>query len=117
MKEYVFRRAGLNCDLEHILETVRINETAKKQASSLLNNNEIKEEYDSVSAIRKRKCFSCGRSYPHSGRCPAADKQCNKCKKTGHFSKCCKANLAHVNHIKDTDPVADKEELDKDYFF
>ena len=38
-----------------------------------------------------KKCFKCGFGYPHpEGReCPAKDKECRVCKKTGHFERVC----------------------------
>ena len=31
------------------------------------------------------KCYRCGGSYPHKEKCPATNKTCHKCNKTGHF--------------------------------
>lgn len=49
-----------------------------------------------------RKCFSCGRRFPHAGgktSCPAYGKDCNNCGKQGHFAKFCKST---GNSGKDT---------------
>ena len=40
-----------------------------------------------------KACFRCGSIYPHEGKCPAESKVCNKCKKVGHYAKCCKTKL------------------------
>ena len=40
-----------------------------------------------------KTCSRCGGIYPHKVKCPAESKVCNKCKKIGHYTKCCKRNL------------------------
>ena len=40
-----------------------------------------------------RTCFRCDGIYPHELKCPAESKVCNKCKKVGHYAKCCKTKL------------------------
>ena len=40
------------------------------------------------------KCRNCGNYLPHtSGRCPAADRTCNYCRRIGHFAKICNARF------------------------
>jgi hypothetical protein len=41
---------------------------------------------------KKKACYKCGGDYPHRiGKvCPAIGKLCNRCKKEGHFAKCCR---------------------------
>ena len=41
----------------------------------------------------KKTCFRCGGIYPHEVKYPAESKVCNKCKKVGHYAKCCKTKL------------------------
>ncbi|PIK50091.1 hypothetical protein BSL78_13017 [Apostichopus japonicus] len=38
----------------------------------------------------ERKCFNCGRNYPHEDKCPATGKTCNTCGKLNHFSNVCR---------------------------
>ncbi|XP_063775609.1 uncharacterized protein LOC134911236 [Pseudophryne corroboree] len=40
---------------------------------------------------KSRSCYRCGRSYPHSGDCPATGKICTACGKINHFSSVCKS--------------------------
>ena len=40
-----------------------------------------------------KTCFRCGSIYPHEVKCPAESKVYNKCKKVGHYAKCCKTKL------------------------
>ena len=43
-----------------------------------------------MSKSNTNKCFRCDGAYPHQQTCPAIGKECKKCKKTGHFARCCK---------------------------
>jgi hypothetical protein len=46
-------------------------------------------------------CYFCGRSRHPRSKCPAKDATCNKCSKTGHFSKVCRSTkmvTAAANH-------------------
>ena len=48
-------------------------------------------------ANRRPKCYRCGRE-GHMAKdmnCPARDKTCNKCKKRGHFTKCCRTKTVN----------------------
>ena len=38
-----------------------------------------------------KTCFRCGGNYPHNASCPATGKTCNRCRKTGHFERCCRS--------------------------
>ena len=40
-----------------------------------------------------KTCFWCSGVYPHEVKCPAESKVCNKCKKVGHYAKCCNTKL------------------------
>ena len=74
------------------------------------------------------KCYQCGGCYPHKNKCPATNKTCNKCNKTGHFAKCCrsknislkvreivKKNIYNMNESSSREVSAD--EGCKDYIF
>ena len=45
-----------------------------------------------------KTCFQCGRVYPHKVKCPAESKVCNKYKKVGHYTKCCKTKLTQKSN-------------------
>ena len=45
-----------------------------------------------------KTCFECDRAYPHKVKCPAESKVCNKCKKVGHYAKCCKTKLTQKSN-------------------
>ena len=55
-----------------------------------------------------KSCYRCGGEYPHSQHCPALKKECNFCKKTGHFEKVClrKRDRKQVRQL-DTCPKMD----------
>ena len=41
---------------------------------------------------KEKRCYACGYEFPHKQKtCPAAGKRCSKCKRMGHFAKCCKS--------------------------
>ena len=61
--------------------------------------NQLNSKSEKASG-REKKCFCCGGAYPHDSECPAKDKVCNKCKKIGHYGKCCKGNK-NVSKVHD----------------
>ncbi|XP_048765085.2 uncharacterized protein LOC125672921 [Ostrea edulis] len=86
--------------LQNILDSARAMEISQLQASGM------EEQKDTVNTakykpIKHKKqlqvkksttCFNCGKAWPHKDHpCPAKDKECHKCKKTGHFVKLCKS--------------------------
>ena len=54
-----------------------------------------------------KKCFKCGGTYPHEGKCPAANAKCSECGKLGHFSsyKFCKGKTSSPNPVQKNDKV------------
>lgn len=50
-----------------------------------------------------RKCYRCDsdQHMANSPKCPAANKTCNSCSKTGHFAKVCRSgeNKEHVREV------------------
>jgi hypothetical protein len=54
----------------------------------------------------EKTCYSCGYSghIKSDPKCPAKGKKCRRCKKEGHFEKCCKTKLTFRKPNKDTHP-------------
>lgn len=53
------------------------------------------------SNTKTRNCFRCGRDdhLANDDKCRAKDAECRKCKKVGHYAKCCKSSVAEkVDH-------------------
>ena len=89
--------------LKELLDHARAAELAEVQASSIEKSGTSTSTSESVNKVihnknvrkpkqsndKSKDCYFCGGSYPHSGSCPARNKKCNYCKKTGHFEKCC----------------------------
>ena len=73
------------------------------------------------------KCYRCGGSYPHKDKCPATNKTCHKCNKTGHFAKCCRSKNRSLkvreidkkacNMNENSSREASADEGGKDYIF
>jgi hypothetical protein len=49
------------------------------------NSNSLPSSYSNL----RGKCFGCGRIDHRRSECPARDKVCNKCKRSGHFASVC----------------------------
>ncbi len=62
----------------------------------------------------KKKCWNCGRDWPHEGgqtNCPAFGKTCSKCGKQNHFSSECRSRNEHVRSVdKHCDQVDETED-------
>ena len=122
-----------------LLELGRIHDTLKIQVESI-EGRKIEDHYEDVNQFNSRdkrsfksvsnrrnygndksktvsnvlKCFKCGGQYPHEKVCPAAGKECRRCKKLHHFEKCCrqKSNNSTVNEL-----TVDKGESQYDSVF
>lgn len=59
---------------------------------------------------KQSSCQRCGYSPNHPrDRCPAKDKTCSKCKKRGHFVKCCLGNISEVVNTEQDNYVDSSE--------
>ena len=64
-------------------------EQIDKVVKKLLGKNCEKSKRNGCSRRTSHKvCFSCGGDFHHTGECPATGKNCHKCDKVGHFSRC-----------------------------
>ena len=84
--------------LENLLKFGRAKEAAEDQArrmessSSVDQVNKLRTRTSKAKAseVKKHSCYLCGGDFPHSGECPAKDKECRQCGKKGHFSRVCR---------------------------
>ncbi len=49
--------------------------------------------------LQRGKCYNCGGSYPHNGKCPAKGKTCTTCGKLDHFNSVCQSG-SHFSNSK-----------------
>lgn len=57
-------------------------------------------------SLSKESCKNCGLIVHRFGSCPALEKSCNKCGKTGHFERVCRAS---VNAVKVREEAPDEK--------
>ena len=50
------------------------------------------EDGSNLNSMQGSKCWFCGNSRHPRSRCPAKDAICNKCHKTGHYSRVCQSS-------------------------
>ena len=96
-------------------ETVnRVSKTFPRPKPRSINNPRNSDQRHKVKSNRdqnnhrKDRCFNCGGQYPHRDKpCPAKNKVCHNCKKTGHFKKMCRGKKTEpvktVNEYSDSD--------------
>ena len=135
LRRKVLRESTLT--LKNILDHGRAREVADTQAMTM----EKKHESEEVNVLREqimqmgidmkmqnrtrnqsqyqsnnRKCYNCGGSYPHLGKCPADGKKCFSCNKLNHFSRVCRSNRTQkiIHHI-DRDSSSEEEVLHSVY--
>lgn len=88
-------RSSNDLKLEELLDWGRTREVADHQIKDITKGAENYQVVNRVSsstgkveagyAHHARKCYKCGMRYPHDGDCPAKNKKCNRCCKSGHF--------------------------------
>ena len=84
--------------------------------SGNFNSFRHKREVSKPMFQSRNKCFNCGNDFPHPNKCPAADKKCNRCKKTGHFGKCCNEKKLSVRTLTRGEEKSESEE-ERRYLF
>ena len=92
---------GETLTLEKAQTLGRAIESAKKdtqllggqEARNLPEKSDVNAVKSSVNKAKEKACFRYGRAdhLANDGRCAARNAQCRKCKKTGHFWKCCRS--------------------------
>jgi hypothetical protein len=93
-----------NVTLQQLREIAQSLEASEKQQySSFIEqpieaaNNISGSKFDKrgLKKTGEKTCYSCGYSghIKSDPKCPAKGKKCRRCKKEGHFEKCCKAKL------------------------
>jgi hypothetical protein len=129
LRRYSFRNPTLN--LTQFLVYAKTLEDTNAQAVAVERNEvQVKEEIEDteVNRISRRSrkfisgknntfsspsqpsagklCYRCGGPYPHPEgyNCPAINKQCNKCNKTGHFANVCRGSNSFYR-LQNQDPV------------
>ena len=99
-------------NLKALLDYGRGLEISEKQAKGI-------EEYEKLAKIsdvqtvkegkqppESKKCYRCGKNYPHKGRpCPALNETCKQCHKKGHFTRVCRSRSTSkkVNTVDERD--------------
>ena len=66
------------------------------------NNNQRQVE------MKQQKCYRCGSS--HGSSCPAKNTLCHRCKKRGHYARCCKTKQVTEVNCKYTQSSKSSEE-------
>ena len=97
--------------------TEEINASRKRQNGRKHTEKVRKQNSDGrADSQSKRQCYFCGGQYPHkNGDCPAKDKTCNACHKTGHFASVCRSkDKPHANRKPKSIKQLDKYAEDSD---
>jgi uncharacterized protein (DUF2249 family) len=87
-------------DLKAILLYGQRDEQSAFQARDIESKEKGSTELNKICQT-KQTCRNCGDSYPHTGNCPAKNKQCKNCGKFNHFAKVCRGKPQQ----KDTPPI------------
>ncbi|KAL9979645.1 hypothetical protein ACROYT_G017335 [Oculina patagonica] len=107
-------------NLERTLQAARISETSKQHMKTLKDESSKVEKVDSVDGSGRKHqggigCRNCGILHGLGrGLCPAAGKQCHKCKKMNHFARMCQSpggQKQQVNTVYDFDSDSDSETM------
>lgn len=108
LKDRLFRE--VNLDLKRATEVCKAAELAKEQLKSI--EGQKTQEVDTVAAAKPRNipqksqavpktlsrssCFRCGGNHINNSSCPARSVGCNKCKKIGHYARCCRTRKVSI---------------------
>ncbi|XP_017469225.1 PREDICTED: uncharacterized protein K02A2.6-like [Rhagoletis zephyria] len=86
-------------DICHSAEQVKMQVTTMKQAATVdaVTWNKKQTKKDNKEPNKKDETFHCNRCDTTHGRrnCPAFKKICQKCKRKGHLTKCCKSKTVN----------------------
>ena len=74
------------------IEDTEVNRISQRRRQFIPGKNETFSSPSKPGA--SKSCYRCGGPYPHpdSYSCPAINKQCNTCHKTGHFASVCRGS-------------------------
>ncbi|PIK42334.1 hypothetical protein BSL78_20817 [Apostichopus japonicus] len=87
--------------LESAKRTARLHEVVRKEHEVLTAKYQVLINQTSrrESSPSTRKCGKCGYSANHTA-CPAKEDKCNKCKKMGHWARCCKTKYKQHRNFR-----------------
>ncbi|KAL7648278.1 UNVERIFIED_CONTAM: hypothetical protein RMT77_000184 [Armadillidium vulgare] len=134
-----------NITLDSLLNTARAMEAAEMQASKMedkannfnvskVKNFQVRETYkkrndktnvsnqSTVYKSKKFKCFRCGfkdHNAKETGKCPAFDKICKKCRKKGHFQSQCRTKyiLKFTEKENSDDDISENKDCVDEFAF
>lgn len=96
---------GRELILDQLLNISRVFEDSERQAHLIegktvgtvnkLSDQKFKFKSGKPQRQALQKCYACGYEghIKKDPKCPARDKQCRKCKNTGHFESCCQTRM------------------------
>jgi len=111
-----------NLTLAMCLETARLHEATKIQASAMAGPAHVyslsqksargSEKNQSAPRTGPRLCYRCNQAghFANSSTCPARKGRCSKCKKVGHFAECCRTKTVHQLEQESVMEAAQAEE-------
>ena len=109
--------------LEELVKMGKLEDTVNIQLSEFKKRNEPSNEKNEINQVNRKntkrwekkeghgskarekyeketekKCFNCGRKFPHEKSCPAKGQKCRSCGKFDHFESCCRSKKIKQVH-------------------